>query len=121
MAQSTARQIFTEPASPEVHKTRKKAERQSKQATYLKTEKIMVVLIAAWISVLACFVIASTINLNSAQVELQKVNTSITAIQSKNANTKQEVGELTSRSRLDAFAKKAGLSMKEQNTRNVSK
>ena len=53
MAQSTARQIFTEPASPEVHKTREKAERQSKQATYLKTEKIMVVLIAAWIRVRA--------------------------------------------------------------------
>lgn len=121
MAQSTARQIMTEPAQQRIHKTPEKQQRQIKQSAYLKIEKIMLVLIATWISVLACFVIASAINLNSAQVGLQKVNSQIASVQSKNSNTKQEVGELTSRTRLDAFAKKVGLSMNEQNTRNVSK
>ncbi|MCI1954011.1 cell division protein FtsL [Ligilactobacillus acidipiscis] len=121
MAQNTARQIMADPVSQPVHTKKNKSEQQSKKAFYLKIEKIMVVLISAWVSVLACFVVASAISLNSSQVDLQKVSSQISAIQSKNANTKQEVGELTSRSRLDAFAKRAGLSMNEQNTRNVSK
>lgn len=121
MAQNTARQITSDPISQPLHTKQKNSERRSKNVFYLKIEKIMVVLISVWISILACLVIASAINLNSSQVDLQKVNTRISNMQSKNANTKQEVGELTSRSRLDAVAKKAGLSMNEQNTRNVSK
>lgn len=121
MAQNTAKQILTDPVSQPIHKKQGKTQQQSKKAQYLKVERFMVVLISVWISILACLVVASAINLNSTQVHLQKVNAQISSVQSKNANTKQEVGELTSRSRLDSVAKKAGLSMNEQNTRNVSR
>ncbi len=121
MAENTARKIITEPIPRPLHTTREQPKRQPKKGYYLKTEKFMVVLISAWVSILACLVVASAITLNSSQVNLQHINAEISSVHAKNANTKQEVGELTSRSRLDAVAKSAGLSMNEQNTRNVSK
>ncbi|GBG93951.1 cell division protein FtsL [Ligilactobacillus salitolerans] len=121
MASNTAKQLSAQPLQRPIHNPERQPKKQSQKRTYLKIEKTMVVLISAWVSILACLVIASAINLNSSQVHLQKINGQITNMQAKNSNTKQEVGELTSRSRLDAVAKKAGLSMNEQNTRNVSK
>ncbi|WP_290034213.1 cell division protein FtsL [Ligilactobacillus cholophilus] len=75
----------------------------------------------AWIAVLGCLTIASSTNVNTAQNKLQDITTEISNMSSKNSNIKQEVSELSSRSRLTGIAKKDGLSLDEQNTRNVTK
>ena len=74
-----------------------------------------------WVAALGCFTIASSTNVNSAQTRLQDITSEITSISNKNSNIKQEVSELSSRSRLTGIAKKDGLSLNEQNTRNVTK
>ena len=45
----------------------------------------------------------------------------ITKIQGSNTNMKQEISELSSKSRLSKIAKDSGLKMNTKNTRNVTK
>ena len=45
----------------------------------------------------------------------------MTQVHARNSDLKQEIGELTSSDRLDAFAQKNGLTLNENNIRNVSK
>ena len=54
-------------------------------------------------------------------MQLQKVTQNVSQINNSNESKKQEISELSSRSRLDKIAKKAGLTIDEQKVRNVTK
>ena len=88
---------------------------------YKRRERLAICTSLGWITVLGCLTIASSTNLNTAQSNFQDITTKITTLNNKNSNIKQEVSELSSRSRLTGIAKKDGLSLNEQNTRNVTK
>lgn len=66
-------------------------------------------------------VISSKVNLSSTQYKLQNINQKIVEIQNDNVNTRQEVSELSNKSRLMKFTQDAGLSMNDNSIRNVSK
>lgn len=57
----------------------------------------------------------------NAQRDLQTTTQTMTQVHARNSDLKQEIGELTSSDRLDAFAQKNGLTLNENNIRNVSK
>ena len=60
-------------------------------------------------------------NITNAQLNLQDTTSKITKIQGSNTNMKQEISELSSKSRLSKIAKDSGLKMNTKNTRNVTK
>ncbi|PEG97078.1 cell division protein FtsL [Lactobacillus sp. UMNPBX9] len=75
----------------------------------------------AWIGVMTTMVISANVKLTNAQLNLQDTTSKITKIQGSNTNMKQEISELSSKSRLSKIAKDSGLKMNTKNTRNVTK
>lgn len=74
--------------------------------------------------VIVCFavnIIHSRIDITNAQRNLQTTQVQLSHVNNENAAATQEISELTSRTRLDAVAKKNGLTLTSQNIRNVSK
>ncbi|MBW1605408.1 cell division protein FtsL [Lactobacillus sp. Sy-1] len=59
--------------------------------------------------------------LSTAQQNLQNVNQTVDKIHNDNGNLKQEVSELQSSSRLQKIAQEKGLSLSNNNIRNVRK
>lgn len=88
---------------------------------YIKKKYILMIGAAVWMTVLAFLVINSNTRLTAVQIQSQKLNSSITQITNDNVNKKQEISELSSRSRLDKIAKEAGMTIDEQKIRNVTK
>ena len=88
---------------------------------FKRRERLAVCVLLGWAALLGCVTISSSIHVNTAQSDLQAVTTQVTKLNSKNSNIRQEISELSSRSRLMGIAKKNGLSLNEQNTRNVTK
>lgn len=86
-----------------------------------RRERLAICISLGWVALLGCITISSSIHVNTAQSDLQAVTTQVTKLNSKNSNIRQEISELSSRSRLMGIAKKDGLSLNEQNTRNVTK
>lgn len=73
--------------------------------------------------VVACLigVVASSVSVNTANRNLAVMQNKVENINNKNSNLKQEINELTSHGRLQKIANKYGLSLSNQNIRNVSK
>ncbi|MFD1671133.1 cell division protein FtsL [Agrilactobacillus yilanensis] len=65
--------------------------------------------------------VSAKIAVGTAQRNLQSVNTAVSDLKTKNADLKQEIGTLNSSDRLQAFAKKHGLTFNEESVRNISK
>lgn len=66
-------------------------------------------------------VVASSVSVSKANRNLAVVQTKVENVNNKNSNLKQEINELTSHNRLQKIANKYGLSLSNQNIRNVSK
>lgn len=88
---------------------------------YIKKKYILMMGAIVWMTALAFLVINSNTRLTAAQMKAQSLNDSITKISNANVNKKQEISELSSRSRLDKIAKEAGMTIDEQKIRNVTK
>lgn len=88
---------------------------------FKRRERLAVCVSLGWAALLGCVTISSSIHVNTAQSNLQTVMAQVTKLNSKNSNIRQEISELSSRSRLMGIAKKDGLSLNEQDTRNVTK
>lgn len=88
---------------------------------FKRRERVAVCVSLGWAALLGCVTISSSIHVNTAQSNLQTVTAQVTKLNSKNSNIRQEISELSSRSRLMGIAKKDGLSLNEQDTRNVTK
>ncbi|MBZ2404673.1 cell division protein FtsL [Liquorilactobacillus hordei] len=123
MAQNTARQLETVPKRQEqatpIHKASPKV--KSTRVPFSGFEIMSVTLLSLLFMGMMILVISSKVNLSSTQYKLQNINQKIVEIQNDNVNTKQEVSELSNKSRLMKFAQDAGLSMNDNSIRNVSK
>lgn len=86
-----------------------------------RKERIALCALLGWATFLGCVTISSSIRVNNAQSNLQSVTGQVTKLSNRNSNIRQEISELSSRSRLMNIAKKDGLSLNEQSTRNVTK
>lgn len=73
--------------------------------------------------VLGCLIgmVASSGAVSSANRNLAIVQNQVDNLGNKNSNLKQEINELTSHNRLQKIANQDGLSLSNQNIRNVSK
>ncbi|KRL99914.1 cell division protein FtsL [Liquorilactobacillus satsumensis] len=123
MAQNTARQIKVQPQIEHEPRTlhTKEVKTYSKRVPLSRLEVFGVVIAGLMVMVLMITVISAKITLSKAQYNLQQVNQGIVSLQNKNVDTKQEISELSSRSRLTQIAQNLGLKMNNQNIRNVSK
>ncbi len=92
-----------------------------KSLPFSKFEKILMTFCGIILTGLMIFVISGKISLSGAEHELSSSQEQVTKVTSNNSNLKQEVNQLSSRSRLNKIAKQYGLSLTTQNIRNVNK
>ncbi|MHA8110024.1 cell division protein FtsL [Lactobacillaceae bacterium Melli_B4] len=86
-----------------------------------KIEKLLYSFFALTILALLILVIAAKNGYSASQQNLQDVNQNVEKIHNDNGNLKQEISELQSSSRLQNIAQKNGLSLSNNNIRNVRK
>ncbi|GAJ25311.1 cell division protein FtsL [Liquorilactobacillus sucicola DSM 21376 = JCM 15457] len=121
MPQNAARKIAVQPAKKTAPIHNPQPERKTKHVPISRLEVAVITVASVITMFLMVSVVSSKIALSKAQYNLQSINQRITSVQNKNVDKKQEVSELSSRSRLMEVAKKVGLTMNEQNIRNVNK
>ena len=119
--QSTAQNISPARQPQNLHHSSTYVRPQTNLNTYHKVEVVAVFIAIAWCLLLATFVVASSVSASVAQNQLQAATEKVTKLKTKNSNAKQEISELSSRSRLESIAKDSGLTMNSKNVRNVTK
>ncbi len=111
-------------ATPDEQPLHKAATRTVKLPKYLATskfEKCLLLVCSLMVVTMMVWLVSLKIGVSSAQQRLQDVNTQITNLQTKNTNKRQEINELSNRSRLEKIANKDGLSLSNNQIRNVNK
>ena len=88
---------------------------------YVKKTRALVIKATLFLAILGIVSVTVNAKLAKTQLQLQQINQDISRIDNNNESKKQEISELSSRSRLNKIAKKAGLTMDEQKIRNVTK
>lgn len=81
-------------------------------------------LVAAIVGVCGFFmltIVSVQVSVTTTQRQYQNVTATVNDKKSQNNDLQQEIGELTSSERLNAFAKAHGLTLIEGNIRNISK
>ncbi|WP_057828946.1 cell division protein FtsL [Liquorilactobacillus cacaonum] len=120
---NAARQINAIPKRKEqevpIHKTDSK--NKSLKVPFSGFEITSAVALSVLFMAMTIFLISTKVSLSGAQYELQNLNQKIVNIQNSNVNTKQDISELSSKSRLMKIAQDAGLTMNDNSIRNVSK
>ena len=86
-----------------------------------KREKVSIALAGVWMFLLTLGVVATNINQTHAEFNYQTITDQVTKVQTRNANLKEEIGTLGSRTRMMNIAKRNGLTMNKKNVRNVIK
>ena len=123
MASNTARQLVTpEPIlepQPTIHTTT--VERPKTRVALSVIEKLAITLIGIAFFGMLVSLLTTKIAVVNAQRDLQSTTQKMVQVHAKNSDLKQEIGEMTSSDRLNAFAQKKGLTLNENNIRNVSK
>ena len=113
---------WTETTNPSpVHKIYKQPKRLAKKVTLVGKDFIYLAAVVIIAFAVTTSVVKSTVALTNAQHELQTIRKQQTKLQVQNTNAKQEISELSSRSRLSKIAASAGLKLNESSTRNVTK
>ena len=124
MEQSAAKRFEAQPQTPQTKVERSPKVRKAKQPNktpYFKAERNAFIGLGVLVMAMACLVIWSNTTVTSVQAKIQTINQKVSVLQTSNANMKEEISELSSRSRLMKIAKKVGLTMNDQNIRNVTK
>lgn len=122
MAQA-ARKLET----PQVTQTKTKLDQQPQNITgqlrkmYFKQERNAAIALGVLLVVMSCLVIWSNTAVTKTQATIQDINQKVSTLQTSNANMKEEISELSSRTRLMEIAKDVGLQMNDKNIRNVTK
>lgn len=122
MSQSSARSItYKENVSKNnLHLVNTPPKKMAK-AKFNKQEIQFFVVSTALIIFCLIGVVWSSSLVSNANKDLGVAQTKVDNINSKNSNLKQEINELSSHNRLQVIANKYGLSLSNQNIRNVSK
>ncbi|AWZ40691.1 cell division protein FtsL [Ligilactobacillus murinus] len=122
MAQA-ARKLET----PQVTQTKTKLDQQPQNITgqlrkmYFKQERNAAIALGVLLVIMSCLVIWSNTAVTKTQATIQDINQKVSTLQTSNANMKEEISELSSRTRLMEIAKDVGLQMNDKNIRNVTK
>lgn len=122
MAQA-ARKLET----PQVTQTKTKLDQQPQNITgqlrkmYFKQERNAAIALGVLLVIMSCLVIWSNTAVTKTQATIQDINQKVSTMQTSNANMKEEISELSSRTRLMEIAKDVGLQMNDKNIRNVTK
>lgn len=88
---------------------------------YFKQERNAAIALGVLLVVMSCLVIWSNTAVTKTQATIQDINQRVSTLQTSNANMKEEISELSSRTRLMEIAKDVGLQMNDKNIRNVTK
>lgn len=88
---------------------------------YFKQERNAAIALGVLLVVMSCLVIWSNTAVTKTQATIQDINQKVSTLQTSNANMKEEISELSSRTRLMEIAKDVGLQMNGKNIRNVTK
>lgn len=113
--------------TPQVTQTKTKLDQQPQNITgqlrkmYFKQERNAAIALGVLLVIMSCLVIWSNTAVTKTQATIQDINQKVSTLQTSNANMKEEISELSSRTRLMEIAKDVGLQMNDKNIRNVTK
>lgn len=119
MADSSARRIEYEPNHQNGSQRKQRIKTDPRKVPYNRFEKILLFLGGIITLGMMIFAISFSISATSAQQELTKTQQSITKEQAKITDLRQEIGELTSTSRLNKIAREKGLTLINKNIKTI--
>lgn len=119
MADSSARRIRFEPNKQIKSETRQRVALNPRQVRWTGLEKTLVVLGSIITLGMMIFLISSSISATAAQSELSHVQQDIASQKSNVSDLQQEIGQLTSTTRLNKIAHEKGLTLIEKNIRTI--
>ncbi|GKQ42853.1 cell division protein FtsL [Companilactobacillus sp. RD055328] len=122
---NTARdfELYEQPQTIQQPKRQQEPEKQSrvKRVPISRVEGLLLASLGLVTMALMIALVSVKVSITVSQQQLQKVNTSVDTITSKNVDLRQEVGELTSSQRLTEYAQAHGMTLSDNNVRNVTK
>lgn len=119
MADSSARRIEYEPSKQNGSKKHQRIIFDPHKVPYNFLEKTLLIvgsMITLWMMI---FLVSSSISATSAQHELTKTQQSVAKEQNRITDLRQEIGELTSTTRLNKIAREKGLTLINKNIRTI--
>ncbi|RVU70309.1 MULTISPECIES: cell division protein FtsL [Lactobacillus] len=119
MADSSARRIELEPNKQTEFKKRRRIAPNPHQVSWTGLERTLVILGSVVAIAMMIFLVSSSISATSAQHELSDVQQAISTEQNNITDLHQQIGELTSSSRLNKIARAKGLTLIEKNIRTI--
>lgn len=120
MAENSVRKFNYEPEQQlKTEKVHHGAVRDPKKVPYSVFEKILLTIGIIGVAAMLTISVKTSISTSYAQQELTSIKESINKEKSKATDLKQEIGELTSISRLKKIAKSHGLKLRENNIRTI--
>lgn len=120
MADSSARKInYQESVSQGKTQSPKKIVLNPKSVPLNRLEKTLLVLGSLVTLAMMFLLVSGSISSTNAQHKLNDAEHSVASTQNKNTDLRQEIGELTSSTRMNKIAKQDGLRLIESNIRNI--
>lgn len=119
MADSSARKIEYEPRKRNGSKKRQRVILAPHKVPYNILEKTLLILGSVITLGMMIFLVSSSISATSAQHELTENQQSVAKEQNKVTDLRQEIGELTSTTRLNKIAREKGLTLINKNIRTI--
>ncbi|MDF7638804.1 cell division protein FtsL [Lactobacillus sp. ESL0791] len=119
MADSTVRKIEYEPKRQTSPQKQKRVVVSPQKVKWSLSEKFLVSAGTLVVAGMMTFLVAANISATAAQHELTNIQQSMTSEQNRVADLQQEIGELTSSSRMNKIAQSKGLTLIEKNIRTI--
>ena len=119
MADSSARKIEYEPSSRNGSQRRQRIILDPRNVPYSLLEKTLMIAGSIITLGMMIFLVSSSISATSAQHELTRMQQSVAKEQNKVTDLRQEIGELTSTTRLNKIAREKGLTLINKNIRTI--
>lgn len=117
----SAAQVQPEPKTTPVSAPKTDPLPLNRKVPFSLFERIAVVVGSVVVACLMAALVSSKIALGANQNKVQSIDEHISTVSAHNTDLKQEISSLNSSDRLQAFAKKVGLTFNEQSVRNISK
>jgi cell division protein FtsL len=119
MADSSARRIEYEPSKQNGSKKRQRIILDPRKVPYNWVEKTLLIVGSVITLGMMIFLVSSSISATSAQHELTNTQQSVAKEQNRVTDLRQEIGELTSTTRLNKIAREKGLTLINKNIRTI--
>ncbi|MBD5432605.1 MAG: cell division protein FtsL [Lactobacillus sp.] len=120
MADSAAKRVnYQEPIIQKPKHPQKKIVLNPKNVPLNRLEKTLLVIGSLITLTMMILLVSGSISTTNAQHNLTDSEQSVISTQNKNTDLRQEIGELTSSTRMNKIAKQEGLRLIESNIRNV--